>query len=479
MRLYTLLVRFLRLVSRLYFVEVHATGLHRVPARGPVILAANHPSSLLDPILLGTQAPRPIHYLARSGLFRWPVLAALFRRLGAIPVHRPGESTDHARRNEAAFARVHELLEHGGCVGIFPEGRNSPGGRVAGLRTGAARMALGAEARNDQRLGLVIVPVGIAYESRELLMSAVLLRFGAPIRVADYAELHATQPEAAVERLTADLQQALRRQALHVEDQRVAALATDLAAVLGEQLADDRAAEDEAAPEAQPARLKQWLLALHAWYRRGNPGTARALERRMHGRERINDVLARASVAEPRALATLRRQIDRYKDHLGQARLSRELAASVDEPAAHGRWPRLRMTVYALAMAPVAAFGAAHNAVPYALTWWGARLFSDDALRAFAGFGIGVAAFGAAYAGFGIWLWHGAGAPLAWTLAYVASLPPTGLAALTYRRSILVHRHRILVRRLLWNQRDLVELLRHERRVILARFRVLARRHPR
>ncbi|MDZ7790827.1 MAG: hypothetical protein U5L08_10125 [Xanthomonadales bacterium] len=42
MRLYSGLIRFLSVVTHLYFVEVRSSGSGRVPTRGPVILAANH-----------------------------------------------------------------------------------------------------------------------------------------------------------------------------------------------------------------------------------------------------------------------------------------------------------------------------------------------------------------------------------------------------------------------------------------------------
>jgi 1-acyl-sn-glycerol-3-phosphate acyltransferase len=79
MTLYTVLVRILRVINHLYFVEVRSTGLARVPDTGPVLLAANHPSSILDSVLMSTALPRPIRYLARSGLFRIPLVAWFFR----------------------------------------------------------------------------------------------------------------------------------------------------------------------------------------------------------------------------------------------------------------------------------------------------------------------------------------------------------------------------------------------------------------
>jgi len=470
MKLYQFLIRFFRVVNPLYFADIHASGRRRVPQREPLILAANHPGSILDAILLSTQVRRPIRYLARSGLFRWPILATLFRQLGAIPVYRRHESHDHARRNIEVFERVFQVLEEGGCVGIFPEGERSPAHHVGELRTGAARMALGAEARNGYALGIRIVPVGITFENREFLMAAVLLRFGPPIAVADYAELHRTDPEAAVRRLTGDLREALRRQALHIEDLQLGELGSELATIVDHEvgLAAD--------PATRPPLPKRWFWGVLGWYRRSTTASGQAFLQRVHSRRRIAALLARVAQHEPEAVTELRQHVERYKDHLDQTRLRHALAESYEQPV-RGRWPRLKMTAYAVGLAPIALFGLVHNAVPFFLAWSIARMFRDEAVHVFAGFGLGVIAFIGSYGAFAAWLWQSTQLGAAWIAVYVAALPPTGLAALSYRRNLLVYRDRILVRTFLWNQRELARLLRHERSTILARLEELSQRY--
>ncbi|WP_070987206.1 1-acyl-sn-glycerol-3-phosphate acyltransferase [Halofilum ochraceum] len=479
MKLYNGLIRFFRLVNRLYFVDVHAAGQERMPEHGPLIVAANHPGSILDSILLATHVSRPIHYLARSGLFRWPVAASLFRQLGAIPIYRAHESNDHATRNAQVFAHVHELLDAGGCVGIFPEGQNSPAGQVGPLRTGAARLALAAEARNDWQLGLRIAPVGITYENHDFLMSAVMLGFAPPIRVDAYADQYQADPDAAIRRLTDDLQLALRRQTLHSEDRKLSELAAELTAVAAQRPYDEHRRgnpEPDDGNYREPL-LKRWLWLGWGWYQRSSAASRRALEERVFSRQRINHALARAAGAEPAAVAALRKQVERYRDHMHQTRIRHALSTDPEQPL-RDRLPRLRMTAYAIAAAPVALFGAIHNLVPYIVTHHTGRLFRDEPVRAFAWFGIGVVTFLATYTGIGVWLWRTTDLSSMATVAYIALLPPTGIVALGYRRALLLYRERILVRTFLWNRRDLLRLLEHEREVILARLNALMRRYP-
>lgn len=472
MTLYSILVRLLRFINHLYFVDVRAAGRERIPDDGPLLLAANHPGSILDTVLMTTQIPRPIRFLARSGLFRFPLLAAFFRQMGAIPIYRSHETEQAGARNRDVFEKVYELFESGGCVGIFPEGQNSPSDQVAPLRTGAARMALGAEAQNDYALGLTIVPVGINFESRELLTAAVLLQFGSPIRVADYADLHRSDPQAAVAKLTSDLQAALRRQAIHIEDRRTGQLADDLYEVLGEEVATHLTEQDPRSAPPTSSRFRQWLRALMRWYQRTTPESSYAFEMRMHSRKYIYDVLRAALQRTPTAVKHLRTRVEQYKDYLNQTNLRDALAHSFDDPVRE-RLLRLRMTLYAMLMAPIVAFGLTHNAVPYLFTKLTAQRFDDEAVRGFAYFVLGLFSFGLTYTGIGLGLWYYTDLSWVQRLAYVAALPPTGFSVLSYRRNMVLYRDRILVRTFFWRDDDLLALLREQRAAIARRFREL------
>ena len=107
----------------------------KIPASGPAVIAANHPS-YLDPILLSLQVERPIRFMAWDRLFRIPFLGSVMRLFGAFPVDtRPGRGRD-------AYLKARALVESGELVGIFPEGKRSRSGWMEeDLRLGAARLA--------------------------------------------------------------------------------------------------------------------------------------------------------------------------------------------------------------------------------------------------------------------------------------------------------------------------------------------------
>ncbi len=118
-------------------------GAWRVPAAGPVILAVNHSHNIDGPMLMGT-APRPVHFLIKKEAFTGP-LGPFLEGIGQLKVDR--ESADRAAITEALG-----VLEHGGVLGIFPEGTRGEGD-FASLRSGLAYFAV--------RSGAPIVPVAV------------------------------------------------------------------------------------------------------------------------------------------------------------------------------------------------------------------------------------------------------------------------------------------------------------------------------
>jgi 1-acyl-sn-glycerol-3-phosphate acyltransferase len=129
--------RFCRLVFRLYF-RWQVDHADRVPAEGGVILAPNH-ASYLDPPLVGAALTRPVSYLARRSLFRFPPLGWLLRQYRCIPVDR----------DAAAPAGLRTLLEHlhaGEAVLLFPEGTRSPDGGLRPAQVGLGLLVVRSEA---------------------------------------------------------------------------------------------------------------------------------------------------------------------------------------------------------------------------------------------------------------------------------------------------------------------------------------------
>lgn len=110
----------------------------RVPAKGPVILAANH-ASFLDPPLVGSAALREVHYLARKSLFRVPGIGAFLRSVNAVPVERGGVAVSGVRI-------ILERLQSGSAILLFPEGTRTYDGAMLPAQSGIGLVVLKSDA---------------------------------------------------------------------------------------------------------------------------------------------------------------------------------------------------------------------------------------------------------------------------------------------------------------------------------------------
>ena len=82
----------LRVAFRVYYRSIQVQGMERFPPKGPVLLVANRPSSLLDPAVLVYLLSRPVHFGAKHTLFKGPFRAVL-EAFGAIPLVRAQDTT--------------------------------------------------------------------------------------------------------------------------------------------------------------------------------------------------------------------------------------------------------------------------------------------------------------------------------------------------------------------------------------------------
>ncbi|MCH1867014.1 1-acyl-sn-glycerol-3-phosphate acyltransferase [Nocardioides sp. CFH 31398] len=129
------------LIRRRFAVRTHGGG--HVPARGGVILAANH-IGWSDGPLLAIFSPRPAHVLTKVEMFDG-ALGAFLTACGQLPL-------DRFSYDPHAVRTCLRVLRDGGVVGVFPEGRRG-GGDLERFHRGAAYLAL--------VTGAPVVPVAV------------------------------------------------------------------------------------------------------------------------------------------------------------------------------------------------------------------------------------------------------------------------------------------------------------------------------
>jgi 1-acyl-sn-glycerol-3-phosphate acyltransferase len=166
----------LRFALQIFYRRIEVVGIENVRRDRAVVFAVNHPNGLVDPLFVLSFAPRRVSFLAKAPLFRYPIIGWIVRRFDSIPVYR--KQDDVSGSNRETFARAREILARGGSIAIFPEGTTHSDPQLHPLKTGVARIALGASLPS-----LDVVPTGIYYTEKQTFRSSAVVVFGTPIEV--------------------------------------------------------------------------------------------------------------------------------------------------------------------------------------------------------------------------------------------------------------------------------------------------------
>ncbi|HQU84073.1 MAG TPA: 1-acyl-sn-glycerol-3-phosphate acyltransferase [Pyrinomonadaceae bacterium] len=259
---------FISIALRLFFRRIEAVNVETVPKNGAIIFVLNHPNGLVDPALVFVSLARRVSFLAKSTLFDIPVAGYLLRLFEILPVFRRVDATGDMQKNVQTFQNCYELLAQNRCIAIFPEGISHNETKLQPIKTGAARIALGALGFGENKKGvkeddakgrqsdgenlsvppalaggsnerevsiddqtanpqskipnpkLNIMAVGLYYTSKTSFRSEALIRYGEIIEV-EPVELdeNGEPPREAVYALNEKIENALRNVTLNLETQ--------------------------------------------------------------------------------------------------------------------------------------------------------------------------------------------------------------------------------------------------------------------
>ncbi|NJD11191.1 MAG: 1-acyl-sn-glycerol-3-phosphate acyltransferase [Gemmatimonadetes bacterium] len=156
------------------FGTARALGQENIPEAGPFLLIANH-QSVMDPLLIQSLCPRPMHAMAKSTQFRTPVIGAIMSHCYGFPVRR-------FQVDPQAVRVTLRRLAAGYPVAIYIEGERTWDGRLQQPRAGTVRTAL--------KAGSPILPCAIAgaYDvwprwDRSFQRGRICVSFGTPFRL--------------------------------------------------------------------------------------------------------------------------------------------------------------------------------------------------------------------------------------------------------------------------------------------------------
>ncbi|HKJ43869.1 MAG TPA: 1-acyl-sn-glycerol-3-phosphate acyltransferase [Sunxiuqinia sp.] len=188
----------LKLVVRFSFWMSHkrivVRGKENIPKGVPIIFAANHQNALMDPLaVLCTNNSQPV-WLARADIFKNKRLRPILRFLKILPVYRIRDGKSSLGRNEAIFKQAIEILEKKKVLALFPEAAHSEKRQMLTHKKAVPRIAFQAEEKNDFKLHLQVVPVGIFYSHYWHFNRKLIVQYGQPILVDNYQDEYETNP---------------------------------------------------------------------------------------------------------------------------------------------------------------------------------------------------------------------------------------------------------------------------------------------
>lgn len=233
---YSLLKKTVSIAVSTYYRRIQIKGLENIPLDRPVLIASNHPNAFMDAVLLTLFFPRRTYSLARSDVFNTAFKRKIMNYFQIMPIYRIQDGADQLYKNTEVFEKCHSLLNQKASILIFPEGICVQERRLRRLRKGLARIAFGSLEVADFNMDLCIVPVGINYTKPSKYGGDLLLNISAPIEVEDYIEQYKKDKVRAINKLTADLETAMSKLIVIIEDFKDDELVNDLELLMEDKL---------------------------------------------------------------------------------------------------------------------------------------------------------------------------------------------------------------------------------------------------
>lgn len=151
-----------RLALKIFCKKIVIHNSEQLSVKGPLIIAANHPNSFFDAILIGAHMQQPVHFITRGDVFRKRWARNILEQLNMMPVYRIRDGKEKLSLNQQTFDRSVEVLKANGIVLIFVEGMCEYQTTLLPLKKGAPRILVSCW---QQGIDAKVLPVWLRYNS--------------------------------------------------------------------------------------------------------------------------------------------------------------------------------------------------------------------------------------------------------------------------------------------------------------------------
>ena len=243
--------------TKMFFKNILVQNANRVPYNKPVILASNHPNSLVDPIVIGLTLPRNVYFLARGDVFNSTLKGKLLNSFHVLPIFRKEDTQKNYLLNQKTFIQCNKLLKQNKSILIFSEGFCIQEKKLRPLKKGTARMAIEAMEFFDYNLDVQIVPVSINYSQPVKFRSDLVISFGNAISVTNYLnEIKESKSKASI-LITRELESSLKQELIIINERDFEEFAMQSEEICKEHLKDNGKVNFESKVETFGFRKQQ------------------------------------------------------------------------------------------------------------------------------------------------------------------------------------------------------------------------------
>ena len=185
------------------------------------LIAASHPNSFLDAIVIATVLKQPLYFLARSDVFNKKWSDFLLRKMNLIPIYRLQEGHENLTKNDVTFSSCFKILEQKGSILIFAEGISLIDKKIRPLKKGLARIGFGAEEKNHFKLNTQVIPIGINYQKAKKFDNNILVSIQAKIPLKSYEKQYQINSNQSYIKLNEDLLPAIKKASIETDEESI------------------------------------------------------------------------------------------------------------------------------------------------------------------------------------------------------------------------------------------------------------------
>lgn len=174
--------QFIKLLARFsllfFFKRKIVCGASLRDLKGPAIIAANHPNSMMDAALIACLCKQQVHFTIRSDMFNNPLFRFLLQFLNGIPIYRVTEEKDKVKKNFNSIEQCKNLLQRGEIILVFSEGVTEHNWKLKPIKSATSRIVQYALLDDRLTSSLQVVPVGLTYSNYDRLAKTVSINVG-------------------------------------------------------------------------------------------------------------------------------------------------------------------------------------------------------------------------------------------------------------------------------------------------------------